>query len=45
MSLTHAIVSLTMGADAKFYDLLPVIYVVQTVDLAILVRFAINVWR
>lgn len=45
ISLTELLLNFTMGHDAKFYDLLPVRYVIQTIDMVMFARFTINVWR
>lgn len=45
MALSELTLNLTMGHGACFYDVVPVRYLVQTVDLILLVRFTANVWR
>lgn len=45
MSLTELILNITMGHEAKFYDAIPVRYVIQTIDMVMFARFTINVWR
>jgi hypothetical protein len=45
MYLTEQLLILTMGHEAKFFDTIPVSHVIHASDVAIFVRFAINVWR
>jgi hypothetical protein len=45
MALSELALNVTMGHDASIWDLFPLRYAIQTIDMLVLVRFAINVWR
>ena len=45
MALIHKTLNFTMGHDARIYDVIPLRYLIDTVDLVVFARFALNVWR
>lgn len=45
MSLTKKVLYYTMGYDARFFDVLPVRYVIDAIDLLMCMRFLLSVWR
>lgn len=45
MALNDATLALTMGHDVRVYDAIPLRYFIQTIDVVVVLRFALNAWR
>jgi hypothetical protein len=45
MAVTERNINFALGHDIRFFDVLPLRYLVQTVDLLLIVRFTASVWR